>query len=85
VSKASRSKWKGDRKLPHVCAVYDVTGEEDSFIIAKFKNREELSNFAKEVLSPPARPNGRTRTVVLNTNDGRLSKARSSSTDLWGP
>ena len=39
-------------KLSHVCAVYDVTGEEDSIVISKFKNREELSAFAKEVLAP---------------------------------
>jgi DNA-binding Lrp family transcriptional regulator len=53
-------------KLPHVCAVYDVTGEEDSFIIAKFKNREELSNFAKEVLALPHVERTNTH-VVLNT------------------
>ena len=53
-------------KLPHVCAVYDVTGEEDSFIIAKFKNREELSSFAKEVLALPHVERTNTH-VVLNT------------------
>ena len=53
-------------KLPHVCAVYDVTGEEDSFIIAKFKNREELSSFAKKVLALPHVERTNTH-VVLNT------------------
>jgi DNA-binding Lrp family transcriptional regulator len=53
-------------KLPHVCAVYDVTGEEDSIIIAKFKNREELSKFAKEVLAIPHVERTNTH-VVLNT------------------
>jgi DNA-binding Lrp family transcriptional regulator len=38
-------------KLPGVCAVYDVTGENDGIIVAKFRKREELSNFAKGLLS----------------------------------
>ena len=53
-------------KLSHVCAVYDVTGEEDSIVISKFKNREELSNFAKEVLALPHVERTNTH-VVLNT------------------
>jgi len=32
-------------RLPNVCCVYDVTGLTDAIIIAKFKNREELSKF----------------------------------------
>jgi len=38
-------------KIPNVCAVYDVTGEYDAIIIAKFKNRQELSDFIKNLLS----------------------------------
>ena len=53
-------------KLRHVCAVYDVTGEEDSIVISKFKSREELSNFAKEVLALPHVERTNTH-VVLNT------------------
>src|ERR1700730_6858459 len=53
-------------KLPHVCAVYDVTGEEDSIVISKFKNREELSNFTKEVLALTHVERTNTH-VVLNT------------------
>jgi DNA-binding Lrp family transcriptional regulator len=53
-------------KLRHVCAVYDVTGEEDSIVISKFKNREELSAFAKEVLALPHVERTNTH-VVLNT------------------
>ena len=53
-------------KLPHVCAVYDVTGEEDSIVISKFKNREELSNFTKEVLDLTHVERTNTH-VVLNT------------------
>jgi len=33
-----------------VCAVYDVTGETDAIVIAKFKTRDELSNFTKKLL-----------------------------------
>jgi DNA-binding Lrp family transcriptional regulator len=57
---------KGIARMPHVCAVYDVTGEEDSIIIAKFKSREELSKFAKEVLAIPHVERTNTH-VVLNT------------------
>lgn len=40
-------------KMPRVCAVYDVTGEVDAVIIAKFKTREELSNHTKTLLALP--------------------------------
>jgi DNA-binding Lrp family transcriptional regulator len=40
-------------KFPNVCAVYDITGLTDMTIIAKFKNRAELSNFVKKDLSLP--------------------------------
>jgi DNA-binding Lrp family transcriptional regulator len=53
-------------KLPHVCAVYDVTGIEDSMVIAKFKNRSELSDFTKAVLAIPHVERTNTH-VVLNT------------------
>jgi len=38
-------------KLDGVCAVYDVTGDSDVIIIAKFRNRKELSSFTKKILS----------------------------------
>jgi DNA-binding Lrp family transcriptional regulator len=53
-------------KLPNVCAVYDVTGEIDGIVIAKFKNREELSRFTKGVLSMPFVERANTQ-VVLTT------------------
>jgi Lrp/AsnC family transcriptional regulator for asnA, asnC and gidA len=34
-------------KFENVCAVYDVTGTTDTIIIAKFKERNELSTFVK--------------------------------------
>ncbi|HUI86604.1 MAG TPA: Lrp/AsnC family transcriptional regulator [Nitrososphaerales archaeon] len=40
-------------KLPGVCAVYDVTGEIDGIVVAKFKSREQLSHFTKGLLALP--------------------------------
>ncbi|NHJ04794.1 MAG: Lrp/AsnC family transcriptional regulator [Candidatus Heimdallarchaeota archaeon] len=52
-------------KLPGVCAVYDVTGRIDSIVIAKFRNREEVSEFAKKLLAMPFVDRTETH-VVLN-------------------
>jgi len=38
-------------KMKVTCAVYDVTGDNDAIIIAKFKNRQELNQFTKKLLS----------------------------------
>ena len=40
-------------RMPNVCCVYDVTGLTDAFVVAKFKNREEVSRFAKRLLALP--------------------------------
>jgi DNA-binding Lrp family transcriptional regulator len=40
-------------KLPGVCGVYDVTGLTDAVIIAKFKSREDLGRFTKQLLALP--------------------------------
>ena len=40
-------------KFPNVCAVYDITGLTDMIIVAKFRNREDLSDFVKKDLSLP--------------------------------
>ena len=40
-------------KLPCVCAVYDTTGLTDAILIAKFRNRQDLSNFTKSLLAMP--------------------------------
>ncbi|MFQ5998814.1 MAG: Lrp/AsnC family transcriptional regulator, partial [Candidatus Bathyarchaeia archaeon] len=40
-------------KFPNVCAVYDTTGLTDAMVVAKFRNREELSNFTKTLLTLP--------------------------------
>jgi len=38
---------------PHVAAVYDVTGDWDSFIIGRFSGREDLNGFIKGLLAIP--------------------------------
>ena len=40
-------------KMNVACAVYDVTGLTDALIIAKFRSREDLSNFTKALLAMP--------------------------------
>jgi len=39
--------------IKNVCAVYDITGQNDITIIAKFKNRDELNKFIKKISSSP--------------------------------
>ena len=62
-------------KMPCVCGVYDVTGEIDSIVIAKFRNRRELGEFPKNLLSMPFVERTNTH-VVLNTvkEDFRMLK-----------
>ncbi len=40
-------------KIQQVMAVYDVTGLTDAMVIAKFKNRDDLSKFTKNLLAMP--------------------------------
>jgi len=37
----------------HVAAIYDVTGDWDSFIIGRFTGREDLNGFIKKLLAIP--------------------------------
>jgi len=53
-------------KLPCVCAVYDITGLTDAMVIAKFKNRQDLSAFTKSLLLMPFVERTNTH-VVLTT------------------
>ena len=64
-------------KLPGVCAVYDVTGEIDGVVIAKFRDREALSAFTKGLLGMPFVERANTH-VVLTTvkEDFRLPALR---------
>jgi DNA-binding Lrp family transcriptional regulator len=36
---------------PGVCSLYNITGSADGLVVAKFKDRNELSNFTKRLLS----------------------------------
>lgn len=60
--------------IENVCAVYDVTGSTDTLIVAKFKNRGELSEFVKNLSLIQNVENTITH-VVLNTvkEDFRLT------------
>lgn len=40
-------------KLEEACAVYDITGEFDIAVVAKFKSREALNRFIKNLLKIP--------------------------------
>ncbi len=54
VSKGKLIEMEGEiARLPGVCAVYDVTGEIDGIVVAKFRDREELSHFTKGLLTMP--------------------------------
>ncbi|MCX6642739.1 MAG: Lrp/AsnC family transcriptional regulator [Candidatus Bathyarchaeota archaeon] len=66
---------KAVSKLPYVCAVYDITGEIDAIIVAKFRNRQELSEFPKALLGMSDIQRTNTH-VVLNTikEDFRMSE-----------
>jgi Lrp/AsnC family transcriptional regulator for asnA, asnC and gidA len=48
----------------HVLSIYDVTGEYDAFLIAKFKNTDELDKFIKDLLKEPHVERTYTQTVL---------------------
>jgi len=60
-------------KQDNVIAVYDITGDADTIVIAKFKDRKSLSSFVKKLLEMPNVENTVTH-IVLNTikEDDRL-------------
>jgi len=53
-------------KHPNVLAVYDVTGQSDAMIVAKFKNRKELNDLVKNLLKMEFVERTNTH-VILNT------------------
>jgi DNA-binding Lrp family transcriptional regulator len=54
VSKGRLTEMENEiAKIPNVCGVYDVTGLTDAIIIAKFKTREDLGKFTKQLLALP--------------------------------
>jgi DNA-binding Lrp family transcriptional regulator len=56
-------------KFPNACAVYDITGLTDMVVVAKFKNRKELSNFIKKNLSLPYVDRTNTHLVLLTIKE----------------
>ena len=61
-------------KFENVCGVYDITGSTDTIVVAKFKERDELSKFVKGLAAITNVENTITH-VVLNTakEDFRLT------------
>lgn len=53
-------------QLENVCGVYDITGNTDTIVVAKFKGRDALSDFVKD-LSTIANVENTITHVVLNT------------------
>lgn len=56
-------------KFHNVCAVYDTTGLTDMVIVAKFRNRKELSNFVKKDLSLPYVERTNTHVVLITVKE----------------
>jgi len=61
-------------KIENVCGVYDITGNTDTVIVAKFRERNELSKFIKTLSTMENVENTITH-IVLNTvkEDFRLT------------
>ena len=61
--------------IKNVCGVYDVTGNTDTMIIAKFRGRNEISDFVKKLSTMPNVENTITHIVLNTTNeDFRLAQ-----------
>jgi DNA-binding Lrp family transcriptional regulator len=56
-------------KLPGVCGVYDVTGLTDAVIIGKFKSREDLGKFTKQLLALPYIERTNTHVVLATVKE----------------
>jgi len=56
-------------KFPNVCAVYDIGGLTDMIVVAKFKNRSQLSNFVKKDLTLPHVERTDTHVVLLTVKE----------------
>ncbi|MGL4669957.1 MAG: Lrp/AsnC family transcriptional regulator [Methanobacteriaceae archaeon] len=67
--------WEGKTSFnKNVLGIYDVTGEYDAFLIAKFKDTDELNHFIKELLKEPGIERTYTQTV-LNTVKSDMNSA----------
>jgi DNA-binding Lrp family transcriptional regulator len=56
-------------KMPATCAVYNVTGQTDAMVIAKFRTREELGNFTKTLLEMPFVERTNTHVVLITVKE----------------
>ena len=56
-------------KFSNVCAVYDIGGLTDMIVVAKFKNRSQLSNFVKKDLTLPYVERTNTHVVLLKVKE----------------
>ena len=56
-------------KHPRVYIVYDITGEWDSLVLARFKDREEMDEFIKTTLSQKNIERTSTALVLNNVKD----------------
>jgi DNA-binding Lrp family transcriptional regulator len=58
--------------IPQTIGVYNVTGDSDIMVVAKFKTRQQLSDFTKNITKMPYVVRTKTH-VVLNTLKEELS------------
>ena len=56
---------------PQVAAVFDITGEWDSLVIARFKGRDDLNRFLKKVTGLPFVDRTATHLVLNTVKDDR--------------
>jgi len=56
-------------KFREACAIYNVTGDSDVMVVAKFKDREDLSNFTKKVLKIPHVDRTKTHLVLITLKE----------------
>ncbi len=56
-------------KTENVCAVYDITGDADTLVIGKFKDRKSLSKFVKKVSCIPNVENTITHLVLKTVKE----------------
>jgi len=59
-------------RIPQAMVVYNVTGDSDIMVVAKFKTRQQLSDFTKNITKMPHVVRAKTH-VVLNTLKEELS------------
>ena len=70
VSKGRLTEMENEiAKISNVCGVYDVTGLTDAVIIAKFKSREELGKFTKNLLALPYIERTNTHVVLATVKE----------------